>query len=444
MSVKIIEREQGIIAYIPEDMRFFEINERTKNIIQAWNIGMPDEKIVEKYGIPAGDLNELKNRLKDLPKKQTEKSRNKKAGLSKLVLNISNACNLRCKYCYANGGSYQSDEGMMTADTAKRAMDLFYDKYENIHMVQIFGGEPLMNLPLVKYICEYITTNKKDTKIGIVTNGTLITEEFIRLVKKYNIFVTVSYDGVPVVNDLMRVTKNGNGTSEKILSNIKILHERTGQPSTIEVTFNQQHVNYGVSVGDVIKFLRREVGDIPLHIVPAGGDKKCDFVLKNRDEFVASVDDVFNNTENMNMYTYSLVQRIVLALYTKSGGQHLCEAGLSTYSVSINGDVYPCFMFTDDKNMCIGNIFDDEIFERKKFKGMVEKLARFSKNNIPECQSCFIKRSCNGCLGINLLETGNVFKLGTETCDMYRRMTEQVIYNLYLLKKEGVQHEIAG
>lgn len=444
MSVKIIEREQGIIAYIPENMRFFEINERTKNIIQAWNFGISDDKIVEKFGIPAGDLNELKNRLGDLTEKNGEKSRTKKAGLNKLVLNISNACNLRCRYCYANGGSYQSDEGIMTVDTAKRAMDLFYDVYETIQMIQIFGGEPLMNLPLVRYICEYITTNKKNTKIGIVTNGTLITDEFIQLVKKFNIMVTVSYDGVPVVNDLMRVTKNGKGTSEKILSNIKLLYEKTGQPSTIEVTFNQQHVNHGVSVGDVIKFLRREVGAVPLHIVPAGGDKKCDFVLENRDEFVKSVDDVFHNTENMDMYTYSLVQRIVLSLYTKRGGTHLCEAGLSTYSVSINGDVYPCFMFTDDENMCIGNIFDDEMFERDKFKNMVHKLEQFSKSNIPECQSCFIRQSCSGCLGINLLETGDVFSLGSETCEMYRQMTEQVIYNLYLMKKEGVQCEIAG
>jgi len=137
------------------------------------------------------------------------------------------------------------------------------------------------------------------------------------------------------------------------------------------------------------------------------------------------------------------VQRIVSALYTKRISQYLCEVGISTYSVSINGDVYPYFMFTDDTNMCIGNVYDDLIFESRKFKDMVCRLEQFSKKNIKECQSCFIHQSCNGCLGINFLEMGSVFKLGAETCEMYRQMTEQVIYNLYLLKKEGVCHEVA-
>lgn len=129
---------------------------------------------------------------------------------------------------------------------------------------------------------------------------------------------------------------------------------------------------------------------------------------------------------------------------TKTGGTHLCEAGLSTYSVSINGDVYPCFMFTDDEELCMGNIYEKDVFGSTKFQDMVEQLRNFNKKNIPECKSCFIQRSCNGCLGINLLETGSVFRLGAETCEMYRQMTEQVIYNLYLLKKEGVQYEVAG
>lgn len=443
MNIKIIEREQGIIAYNPESMRFFEINEGTKNIIHAWKCGMVEDEIVKNYGISAVKLNELKTRLGGSMPECVENLSDRKEGLSKLVLNISNACNLRCRYCYANGGSYQSDEGMMSKDTAKRALDMFYKKYKKIHVIQLFGGEPLMNLPLLRYICEYVSINKKDSKIGIVTNGTIITNEFIQLVNQYNIMVTISYDGVPEVNDIMRVTRDGKGTSDKILSNIKLLHEKTGQPSTIEVTYNQQHVNHGISIGDIIKFIRQEAGVIPLHIVPAGGDKKCDFVLENRDEFVKSVDDIFNNGKNINMYTFSLVQRIVSALYTKRTSQYLCEAGISTYSVSINGDVYPCFMFTDDTNMCIGNVYDDFIFESKKFKDMVCRLKQFSKKNIAECQSCFIHQSCNGCLGINFLETGNVFELGTETCEMYRQMTEQVIYNLYLLKKEGVCHEVA-
>ena len=223
MSVKIIEREQGIIAYVPETMRFFEINERTKNIIEAWNCGMSDEKIIEKFGVQVGTLKGMKNQLENRKNNEKGSEKSETVGLAKLVLNISNACNLRCKYCYANGGSYQSDEGMMSREVAEYALDLFYKKYEKIQMIQLFGGEPLMNLPLVEYVCNYVVEKKKNTRIGLVTNGTLISEEFVRLVKKYNIMVTISYDGVPIVNDIMRVTRNGNGTSEKIKNTLRRL-----------------------------------------------------------------------------------------------------------------------------------------------------------------------------------------------------------------------------
>lgn len=448
MKAKFIEREQGIVAYFPDTLKFFEVNKKTEGIIKAIEDNMESQQIKTIYGISDKELQSVENQIrfirKEVPSAEEKNNKDNTKRLSKLVLNISNACNLRCKYCYANGGNYQSNEGMMSKEVAKKALDLFYSKYENIYMIQIFGGEPMLNFPLIQYICEYVSINKKGSKIGIVTNGTFMNMEFISLVKKYNMQVTVSYDGTPLVNDMMRVTKKGQGTSNLIIENIKMLKKHTDQPSTIEVTYNQNHVNNRVSIGDVIRFIRNEIGTVPLHIVPAGGEKNCSYVLENRKAFVEAIDEIFRNSLNMELYTFSLAQRIVLSLYTKRTGKYLCEAGLSTYSVSINGDVYPCFMFTDDETLCMGNIFDQGFFESERFRTEVKQLFHYNKETIDECKECFIKKSCNGCLGINLLETGNVFNVSKETCDMYRQMTEQVIYNLYLKKKERDENELAG
>lgn len=53
---------------------------------------------------------------------------------------------------------------MMTKETAKKALDLFYEKYGKIYMIQLFGGEPLMNFPLIKYVCEYVKKYEKKHK----------------------------------------------------------------------------------------------------------------------------------------------------------------------------------------------------------------------------------------------------------------------------------------
>ncbi len=450
MKVKIIEREKGILAYIPESMRFFEINEKTKTIIEELNSNVTDREILEKYNISEAELTSLKNQLYNMKtvdkenNKRKQQSKQGKKGLYKLVLNISNACNLRCRYCYANGGSYQSDEGIMSEKVCRDALDLFYERFETIDFIQLFGGEPLMNMPLIKYVCEYVRKYHNNTRIGLVTNGTLITQEFIDLVKEYKIIVTVSYDGVPLVNDIMRVTVDGGGTSTKILTNIKKMHDQSGQPETIEVTYNQKHVDHNVTIGDVISFLRKEVGNIPLHITAAGGDKACDFVLEDRQAFIKSIDDIFDNPNKVPMYTYAIAARIINNVYKKQREDYLCFAGITGLSVSINGDVYPCFMFTDDKNMCMGNIYDENLFEQKKYKEIRNELIAFKKDHIPKCKDCFIKNSCFGCLGINLLETGSVYEISDDTCDMYRRMTEQAVYRIFLMQKEIEAYENVG
>ena len=74
--------------------------------------------------------------------------------LYKLVLNITNKCNLACKYCYANGGNYCSSEGIMKVETAKATLDTFLKRYRNIRVIQFFGGEPTFNLDVIEFVCK--------------------------------------------------------------------------------------------------------------------------------------------------------------------------------------------------------------------------------------------------------------------------------------------------
>ena len=449
MKIHFIEDGDILLAYFTDTQRFFAINPATKQLILSIINDEDENEILSKFQLSSEELVKFKDKLASysLPEKKPEvNSKKGERRLGKLVLNVSNMCNLRCKYCYANGGSYHSDEDLMTKEMAEKSLNKFYTFFDEIEIVQIFGGEPTMNMPVVRFICEYISERNSilgaATKIGLVTNGTLMTEEFIELVKKHDIQVTVSYDGEPKVNDLMRVYASGKGTSDVILNNVKRLREVTEQPTTIEVTYNQNHINSGVGIIDIIKFINNTVGNIPLHIVPAGGDTECYYVLNNRDEFIKSVDDVFQNSTNTNVYTYSLVQRIVTSLMTKKSSKYICEAGLGSLTVSTKGDIYPCFMFTDDESLNYGNIEDADIFNSEKLRKGLKKLAQFNKEENEQCKNCFIRKSCNGCLGINYLETGNVFTLSDVSCEMFRKMTERVILNIYKLKLQKRDSEV--
>lgn len=115
-----------------------------------------------------------------------------------IVLWVTGACNLRCKYCYATEANCKD---YMDFATAKQVLDSFRNKPLKI---QFAGGEPLLNVELINQICSYVHDNNIDAIFQLQTNGTLLTEETIKVLKRWKISIGVSLDGIPKVNDKTR------------------------------------------------------------------------------------------------------------------------------------------------------------------------------------------------------------------------------------------------
>lgn len=442
MRAHFIKSETSDIAYFPDSKRFFKINSVTKKLIEIMMLSNNSINPKE-FNISLEDIELMKSKILNYSKPiESCKCINTKKELGRLVIHISNICNLRCKYCYANGGHYYSDETLLTKKKLDKILDRFFNEFEVIHNIQLFGGEPLLNMDLIEYIAEKLqilnSTKNTNTTLGLITNGTLIDDRFIDLVSKYNIYVTVSYDGDTFINDLLRVDTNNKGTSDIVIQNMSKLKKLTSEPSTIEVTYTQYHVDNKVSIYDVVKHINIIMPNTHIHIVPACGDQNCDFALKDLGCFKDSVTDLCNlpakelDEQELNNYTYSLIQRILSGLHSKSpANTYICDAGVGTLSVSVNGDVYPCFMFTDLPDIKLGNISDDNLFSSKKYTSRLLKLNKVnSKIHNGICEDCFLNTSCSGCLGTNLFNTGDVFNLDEKTCDMHRNMFENCIIQI--------------
>lgn len=353
--------------------------------------------------------------------------------LDRLVIHVANDCNLRCIYCYAAGGAYGSHRGVASIEIIEKALDKFFGYFDVIRNIQIFGGEPLYNMGAINFICEYVHNISESRgiqiAIGIVTNGTLIDDEFIKLVKQYNINVTISYDGSREINNFTRPYVNGRGSSADILNKMIKLYEETCQPSTIEVTYTQHHINQQVSIIEILKKIHEILPSVMVHLVPVSGKETDEYTVQDLSIFGESVNQLFDENINPNKLSYSLMQRIIVGIanHTK-GNNHICSAGVGTLSVSIKGDVYPCFMFTDEDDLKLGNIKDDNLFESYTFQTKLAKLQEFSNKSLNvECSSCFMRKLCNGCLGLNANHKGDDFEINHKICEMYRDMAKQVI-----------------
>ena len=135
--------------------------------------------------------------------------------LQTLVMNLTNQCNLSCQYCYEFGADkVATPEGkpkFMDLPTAKASVDFLLAQAEGRRSIHItfFGGETLMNFPLLKQVVAYATekAHEKECHVdfSLTTNATLLTPAIIEFLSDNRIGVTVSMDGPKEMHDQLRV-----------------------------------------------------------------------------------------------------------------------------------------------------------------------------------------------------------------------------------------------
>ena len=147
-----------------------------------------------------------------------------------VTLELTERCNLRCKYCLYNveqGGYRQFGTRDMTFDIAKKAIDdLMRNSGDESVYVSFYGGEPLLKFDLLKECIDYCESLRdRDITYAITTNGTLITRDiadyFAALGNK--IHITLSIDGPQSLNDKNRVYINGMGSFSDVMKGLQNL-----------------------------------------------------------------------------------------------------------------------------------------------------------------------------------------------------------------------------
>ena len=103
-------------------------------------------------------------------------------GTSLHILVPTLRCNLKCIYCHAKSVSPDKKGHDMTIETAKKTVDFIFQTTSSVITIEYQGGEPTLNMEIVKYIREYAEEinkiHKKEIRFVIVTNFTTLTPEY--------------------------------------------------------------------------------------------------------------------------------------------------------------------------------------------------------------------------------------------------------------------------
>lgn len=155
--------------------------------------------------------------------------------MNMLTLQVTQECNFRCSYCSYTIGDGITQRGhhsiRMSWETAKKAIDFWSKRVRHTNEINLgfYGGEPLLEWPLIKKCVLYAKTKLEGKHItfNMTTNATLLTEEMARFFVDNHVRLTISLDGPKEIHDRnRRFAINGEGTFDAVMSKIEEMREK--------------------------------------------------------------------------------------------------------------------------------------------------------------------------------------------------------------------------
>ncbi len=326
----------------------------------------------------------------------------------RLQLLMAQGCNLGCRYCYAwRNGSNQKGT-LMEWDQLKTSIDFAVTRSGPREKVQItfFGGEPLLNYPMVKKAVAYCRLlQRKTTKqfsYEIITNAVLLTPTVARFLARHRFLLMVSMDGWKEMHDYNRPSLNGKSDHALILEHaqyanqlyierglgpIKVRANLTNKYHDAEAVANYMHEQGFTKLG------LATIEPLP-HSAPSPSAVSHEQLLsldeKGFQRAKVSIAALSEGGEISAYQRKSLTE--ILAPTKKSGIKGLgCGVGRNTAIVDNKGNIYPCHRYEGMPNYVIGNVATG--MDKVKLKDYYDKV---NQNARARCHDCWIRDYCNG------------------------------------------------
>ncbi|SJZ98854.1 4Fe-4S single cluster domain-containing protein [Anaerorhabdus furcosa] len=401
------------------------------------NLSREDFKLTKNsIEIINDEINEYIDKSCDISKNQLKVTNT----LASLQFMSSECCNMKCKYCYANEGTYNSQLVNKFFDYNK------YLKYYNeisrkysggIKTISFFGGEPLLNFIEIKKFIDNLYEQQKYHEYSIVTNGTITNPEIFEMLKKQKFKITVSLDGPKDINDINRIDSNNHGTFDIVSHFIDELNF-IGIKPTIEMTITDEHIKH-YSKGCAEKWLkifeRFEINGYATFLVVDKSIKYNSKELKKIknlfEEFVdIFFDDIIHGKSYLNLKILKMVYGIINKIYQKD-----CGSGRSI-TISNDGYIYPCQMFVNDTN------YRMHIDSFKVNCGESSLFSDFNayRTNVDTCKECTVRNFCGvWCKGLNFLNNDSINIPIDSRCYTEKILFNRIIEKLCLIKGEDLK-----
>ena len=368
------------------------------------------------------------------------------AGLRQLLIEVTDRCNLECKYC-GYGEFYSNYDRRETGDQSFENVKLLVDyltklwcsdynvSHKNEITIGFYGGEPLLNMKLVKETIAYIESLNLPSLIfnyNTTTNAMLLDRYMDYLVEK-NFSILISLDGNEV-QSAYRVDKHGNSSFSRVVRNVKKLQETCPDYFEKKVNFNSVLRNLN-SVAECYYSIKELFGKNPrmaqlntTGLIPERVEefsKMFNDRVRSFDEAVQHEDlkYTFIKDGSRSVSYHSMLMRYggnryatYLDLFDTGWEDRYIPTGTCRpferkLFLTVRGKILPCEKIGQEH--AIGYLKDGKLnldcaAVAKYYSSMYEKVVK-------SCRHCYLKRSCGQCLFLLKEKNGQLICPGIQT-----------------------------
>jgi len=389
----------------------------------------PSSQILEEKFLVSSDFNALVYFRENTPKQNDN-------NIYIAYFLLTSVCNFKCKYCFVESRIEHHDNAFMTKEIAEKGIQLLKRNISNnngVTTILFYGGEPLLNFDVMKYVVERTKELQMNVKYQIITNGSILNDKIINLIKAHNIGISISIDGLEDTNDKMRIDRDNKGTFNKIVSTIAVLSEKGITPS-ISCTISTHNME---KLDEIIPVLEqyniRGLGyNLPaenanITISETGQQIIAKNLLKAED--VIFVKRIFEERV-INRRLKSFVEKTIW--FKDCGGYG------NQIAITPKGEVGVCHgLWPDEINKKENIYFDIDV----NYQGQVKEHHIWQEwhnrtpFNMPQCWNCEAISLCGGgCAQKSFLRTGSIWNIDSDICILMKEVVPWIIWKYFDVK----------
>lgn len=334
---------------------------------------------------------------------------------------VTEKCNLNCKYCYVIQKNKQMTKEIFDAHYA--ALPRIMDAYgEDKYIMTLFGGEPLLAWELIEHILPIVAKDTNCQGIVMPTNGLLIKPYMIDTLKKYNVNMSLSFDGLWQENETGNLVMKKGGSMTMYRNIVEALGVNTCKvmippQSHREINLKANYKWFVEEFGMMNPDFTLVRDDIwyPLEVAVFKFEiqELADQVIKYIKEGIETMPGIFS---------LNILDTLAAEKFGKRSFG--CFAGIHGLGFMPDGWAYPCARFGSADKYEIFNSFAED----KMVEWNAANCDMFINKNLTDprtyekCKFCELYKYCNAGCTYSQLENGGILD---SLCELYKASYEQ-------------------